>query len=72
MLIKIHVKTSAKKESLKKRGPDLFEINVREPAEDNMANKRILGIMHATYPDATIKLIKGHHSPHKIVDVGHR
>ena len=45
MYIKVHVTTDAKKEIVEKLTDDRYDISVREPAEDNKANERILEII---------------------------
>ena len=69
MLIKIRVKTDSRKETVDVIAKDRIHISVREPAENNLANKRILEIIHGMYPDSRIRLIKGHHAPSKTVSV---
>ncbi len=69
MLIKLRVKTDARKESVAQTSADHFEVSVKEPAERNAANDRILEIFRARFPMKAIRLIKGHHSPSKILSV---
>jgi uncharacterized protein YggU (UPF0235/DUF167 family) len=69
MLIKIKVTAGSKKEKVEKKSDDLYLISVKEEAERNMANKRILEIMHSLYPNSSVKLVKGQRSPAKIVEV---
>ena len=53
---------------------DHFEISVREAAERNLANGRVLELVarHFKLPVGKVRIISGHHSPSKIlsVDVG--
>jgi uncharacterized protein YggU (UPF0235/DUF167 family) len=44
-------------------------ISVKEEAERNTANKRILEIMRVLYPNQSIKLVKGQRSSAKIIEV---
>ncbi len=71
MHIKVRVKTGAKNELIKKVSDDHYEIAVREKPEANMANKRVLALMSRALkvPVARIRMIKGHHSPSKILTV---
>jgi uncharacterized protein (TIGR00251 family) len=69
MLIKIHVKTEEKNESVHKVGNELYEISIKEPALDGRANQRILEILRKEFPKMRIHIISGHHAPHKIVSV---
>ena len=67
----IHVKVTAgaKKESFVKKSPDHFEVSVREKAERNMANTRVLELMaeyfkvskHLAFPITTMAM--PHYSP---------
>jgi len=69
MFIKIKVKTSAKSEKVEKKSDDLYWVSVKEKAERNMANRRVLRIMREMFPGKSVKLVKGHQSPAKIVEV---
>lgn len=69
----IHVKVTAgaRKESFKKKSEDHFEISVREKAERNMANNRILELVaeHFKVPVAKVRIINGHRHPSKLIVV---
>ena len=80
MYIKVKVTTGAKKEKIIKKSKDHFEISVKEPAERNLANKRIIGLLReyfkARLNDGTvgqvyndIKIVSGHHSRSKIISL---
>lgn len=69
MLIKIHVTTDAKKESVIKLADDRYDIAVREPAEDNRANERILELLRHIYPETRIRMVSGHHASAKIISL---
>lgn len=71
MLIKVRVRTGARKESLREISPDHFEISVREEPEQNLANKRIIALvaLHFNLPAAKIRITKGHHSASKILNL---
>ena len=69
MYIKIKVKTGSRTEKVEKKADDLFFVSVKEEAERNTANKRILEIMRVLYPNQSIKLVKGQRSPAKIIEV---
>ncbi|MBP9701450.1 MAG: DUF167 domain-containing protein [Candidatus Pacebacteria bacterium] len=68
MYIKVKVITEAKKEVVKKIRDDYYEISLREPAERNMANTRILEIMREMHKGA-VRIVSGHHHPSKIISV---
>ncbi len=67
--LKIQAYPDSSKESVMKKDKDRLIIRVREPAENNKANDRILEILRNLYPSAIIRLTKGHHSSHKIVSI---
>ena len=69
--IKVVVQAGAKKESFKQKSQDHFLISVKEKAENNMANKRILEILafYLKVPQGKIRIINGHHHPHKLLVV---
>jgi uncharacterized protein YggU (UPF0235/DUF167 family) len=67
----IHVKVSAGagKEFFKKKSEDHFEISVREKAERNMANARVLVLIaeHFKIPVKKVRIVNGHHHPSKLL-----
>ncbi|MFA6257349.1 MAG: DUF167 domain-containing protein [Candidatus Paceibacterota bacterium] len=69
----IHVKVTAgaRKESLKQKSEDHFEISVREKAERNMANTRVIEIVAAHFgvPVSGVRIVNGHHHPSKLLVV---
>lgn len=72
MYIKIRAVTNAKKEKIEEIEPDFLRIWVKEPAERNLANKRILELVKERFPEynGDIRIISGHHSPSKILSAG--
>jgi uncharacterized protein (TIGR00251 family) len=67
--IKVRVKTEQKKEVVTRESPDHFEISLKEPAERNLANSRILEIFRELFPEKPVRIISGHHSPSKIISI---
>ena len=69
----IHVKVSAGagKESFIEKNKDHFEISVREKAERNMANTRVLELIAEYFkvPVSKVRIINGHHHPSKLLVV---
>ncbi len=61
----------AKRERVKKVNEDTFEMTVREPAERNLANKRIRELLaeHYELPLGQVRIVTGHHSQGKIFDI---
>ena len=71
MYIKVKVITGAKKEEVCRADDITFKIAVRERAERNMANKRIIEILADQYDISLnrVRLVSGHHSPSKIFNI---
>ena len=71
MYIKVKVTPESPNESLTQVSSDHFEARVREPAEMNMANKQIVRMVarHYDLPTAKVRIISGHRSRSKILDV---
>ena len=71
MYIKVRVIAGAKKEEVILEKPNYFKIFVREKAERNAANKRIMEIVARQYKikPAQVRIISGHHSPSKLLSV---
>jgi uncharacterized protein YggU (UPF0235/DUF167 family) len=69
----IHVKVTAgaKKETWKKKSEDHFEISVREKAERNMANNKVLELVagHFKVPVKKVRIVNGHRHPSKLIVV---
>jgi uncharacterized protein (TIGR00251 family) len=65
----IHVKAhpKSKKEEIVQLKEDHFEIWVKEPAEKNLANKKIIEILKNNFSESkSVRIISGHHSPSKL------
>ena len=71
MLIRVKVTAKAKKDDVKEVKEGLFEIRVREKKEAGLANRKMLSILAGYFglPEKKIKIIKGHRSPSKIIDI---
>ncbi|MEZ4103289.1 MAG: DUF167 domain-containing protein [Candidatus Paceibacterota bacterium] len=56
---------------MKELGENRLEIHVKEPAEQNLANKRVLELVSERLgvPVKKIKIINGHHHPVKLLSV---
>ncbi len=68
MYIRVRVATQVKKESFVQSAEDVFLVSVKEPAEQNRANTRVLELVarHFGINPKQIRIISGHHSPSKI------
>ncbi len=71
ILIKVYVFANSKKEKVRKIEEGVFEMYVKEPPMQNMANKRITEIlaMHYGVDKRSVKLITGHKSPRKKFEI---
>jgi len=69
----IHVKVTAgvRKELFVEKSEDHFEISVKEKAERNMANTRVLELIaeHFKIPINKVRIVNGHRSPSKLLVV---
>lgn len=69
MYLKVKVKAGQKREEIEKVNENTFHISVKEKAERNMANNRILEILslELKIPLNKIRIINGHQSPTKLI-----
>lgn len=70
-MVYLHVKVTAgaRKESLVQKSEDHFEISVKEKAERNLANTRVLELVaeHFQIPINKVRIINGHTHPSKLL-----
>lgn len=71
MYIRVRVSAGAKRESFERVSEDSFLVSVKEPAEQNRANKRVLELVarHFDIEPKQVRIISGHHAPGKILAV---
>jgi len=71
MYIKVKVIVGAKKEKIIKKTKDHFDIAVKEPAERNLANKKIVELLRKYFKvyNGNVRIVSGHHSPSKIISL---
>ena len=71
MYIKVRAIAGAKKEEVVLEKPNYFKIFVREKAKQNMANRRIIELIARHYGVTVdkVRIISGHHSPAKLLNV---
>ena len=69
MYIKVRVIAGAKREVVDQESADHFKVSVKEPAERNLANSRILEIFRMKFPGKNVQIINGHHSPSKLLAI---
>ncbi len=71
MYIRVRVTPGAKKERVTRVSETEFDIQVREPAERNMANGRVrtLVAIACGVPEKSVRILIGHHSTTKLLTV---
>jgi uncharacterized protein YggU (UPF0235/DUF167 family) len=71
MYVKVRVTAGAKRETVAIIGENHFEISVKEKAERNRANIRVIEIIarEFTISRGKVRIVAGHHSPSKIINV---
>lgn len=71
MFIKVKVIPGAKKELIQKKSENRYILQVKEPAERNLANTRIRGIIASIYKVnvKTVRIISGHQNSSKILSI---
>jgi len=72
MYIKVRVYPKSKKEEFVELKENHFEIKVKEKAERNMANRKVIELLAKKFEVAEnkIKIINGHRSPSKLLSIG--
>jgi len=67
----IHVKVTvgAKKEKFTQKSKDHFVVSVKEKAERNLANTRIVELVaeHFKVPESKVRITNGHRHPSKLI-----
>ena len=71
MYIKVKVTAGAKKEKFVKKTKDHFDVSVKEPAERNLANKKVVELVRDYFKvyNGEVRIVSGHHSPSKIINI---
>ena len=71
MHIKVRVIPKAKKEKVEKESDTLYRIMVKEPAEQNLANRRTQELLadELGLQKGKLRLVSGHHSPVKVFSI---
>ena len=71
MYIHLKVAVGVKKEKLVEKDSTHFEVSVREKPERNLANKKVLQLIskHFQIEVKKVRIINGHHSTSKILDI---
>ncbi len=69
MYIHVKVTADAKEEKIEKKSDTQFVVSVREEAERNIANKRIIEIFREMYGTRKVRITNGHHSSSKLLSI---
>ena len=71
MLIRVKVKTEARRQRFAETAPGKFEADVKEKAERNAANVAVIAFVahHFGVPKKSIRLVSGHRRPNKTLRV---
>jgi len=71
MYIRVKVLAGVKKELVKSLSENRLEIHVKEPAEANLANKRVMDLVAERLGVSAqkVKIVNGHHHPVKLLSV---
>lgn len=69
--IKVKVFPDQNKEKIIKNADDSYDLYIREPAKEGMANRKVLNILNEQVipKPKKIKIVSGHISPSKIIEV---
>ena len=69
--ISVTVKPSSKSPSVTQLTESEFRVAVREPAQDGKANRALIELLadHFRIAKSTIKIVRGLHSRHKLIEV---
>ena len=69
MYLSVRVVAGAKREEVRELANGRLEVLVKEPAKQNLANKRMLALVaaHLGLPPAKVRLISGAHTPAKLL-----
>lgn len=71
MYIKVRVVANAKRESVKKVSATSYTLSVKEPAKQNLANRRVVELIaiQLGVPKEKVRIINGHQSPSKLLSI---
>ncbi len=71
MYVRVVVYPGGKKEVIVQTGDHRYEIRVKEPAERNLANSRVIEMIALAYSvnPKTVRIVSGHHTSRKILSL---
>ncbi len=71
MLIHVKVHADSKSEKIELIRQNSYSVHVREKAENNAANRRVVEVLslHLSVISSKMRIVTGHHSPSKIIEI---
>lgn len=71
MYVKVSVIPGARHESFVEKKPGYFDAKIKEKAERNMANERVIELVADFYkvPTSKVRIVNGHQHPSKLLVV---
>ena len=71
MLIHVKIKPDSKEDKIVQKNETSFIVHVKEPAEENRANKKMVELMAEKFKvvKSKVRIVTGHHQPSKILDI---
>lgn len=71
MYIRVRVVPGARREQVFKKTDTEYEMTVKEPAQQNFANRRVKELLahQLGIKEDRVRLVTGHHSPSKLFDI---
>jgi uncharacterized protein YggU (UPF0235/DUF167 family) len=71
MYLKVKVITKARTEKIEEDSKGGLKIWVKQAAENNAANKRVLELVRERFPryNKSVRIINGHHHPSKLLEL---
>ncbi|OGG79539.1 hypothetical protein A3A39_00830 [Candidatus Kaiserbacteria bacterium RIFCSPLOWO2_01_FULL_54_13] len=69
MYVKVRVKANARREEFEKVSETSFKISVREKAQEDAANRRVVELVaaHFKVPIKSVRIIRGHRTSSKVL-----
>jgi len=71
MYLKVTVTPGAKKERVEAKSESELSIAVKEPALQNLANRRVVQLVaeRLSVPVRSVRIVSGHRSPRKVLSI---
>ncbi len=71
MLMHVKIKPDSKEDKIVKKNDASFIVHVKEPAEGNRANRRMIELLAGEFKivRSKVRIVTGHHHPSKILDI---